>query len=136
MCGRSYNDTKGEVFKWEKREYTRPEQALKVRASFTPWWRLMRPRSLTWLASSKACVVRQRRRWTDALCVLCASTACAQVPHIPMPPQPFQPDTWHLQDKMPVTRELHETLTAMLGQMNKAIDALPDLTGKVPQARR
>eukprot|EP00197_Chlamydomonas_leiostraca_P008698 CAMPEP_0202860356 /NCGR_PEP_ID=MMETSP1391-20130828/2094_1 /ASSEMBLY_ACC=CAM_ASM_000867 /TAXON_ID=1034604 /ORGANISM="Chlamydomonas leiostraca, Strain SAG 11-49" /LENGTH=430 /DNA_ID=CAMNT_0049539511 /DNA_START=142 /DNA_END=1434 /DNA_ORIENTATION=+ len=85
MChytwGAIYNDTKGEVWRWEKRDYTSPENALKV-------------------------------------------------PHLKMPPHPYQPNTWHLQAHEPVTQRLHETLEAMIAQMNRAIDKLPDLTNK------
>jgi hypothetical protein len=48
-----------------------------------------------------------------------------QVPRLAMPPQPFKPNTWHLQANEPVTEVLHNTLTEMLGQMNKAIALLP-----------
>mmetsp|Transcript_4490 Transcript_4490/g.7562 ORF Transcript_4490/g.7562 Transcript_4490/m.7562 type:complete len:426 (-) Transcript_4490:524-1801(-) len=75
------NSTDGQVWKWDKREYTEPKYALKV-------------------------------------------------PQIPMPPHPFQPNTWRLQDKMPVTADLHATMEAMIGRMNEAIATLPDLTPK------
>ncbi|KAJ9529755.1 hypothetical protein QJQ45_014533, partial [Haematococcus lacustris] len=58
-----------------------------------------------------------------------------KVPHLAMPPEPFKPNTWHLQAHEPVTEQLHATLTAMIAQMNRAIDLLPDLT-KVKTARR
>lgn len=35
------------------------------------------------------------------------------------------------QDGLPITYELHRTNVAMLTQMNRAIDTLPDLTCKV-----
>lgn len=85
--GAIYNDTKGEVWRWEKRDYTAPEHALKV-------------------------------------------------PHLKMPPAEFLPNTWHLQAREPVTKELHETLSAMIAQMNRAIDTLPDLTEKLRPVRR
>lgn len=70
---------KKEFFRWEKRDYTAKEHALKV-------------------------------------------------PHLPLPPA--WKDGWVLQDGLPITRELHDTLVSMLTQMNRAIDTLPDLTGK------
>ncbi|GLC55430.1 hypothetical protein PLESTB_000986400 [Pleodorina starrii] len=76
--GTLYYENKKEIFKWEKRDYTSREQALKV-------------------------------------------------PMLTMPPQPWK-QGWVLQDGLPITKELHETVTAMLGQMNKAIATLPDLT--------
>lgn len=76
--GAIYNDTKGEVWRFEKRDYTSKEHALKV-------------------------------------------------PHLPMPPQPWRAG-WVLQDRSPVTEQLHATLTDMVGQMNKAISTLRDLT--------
>jgi hypothetical protein len=48
-----------------------------------------------------------------------------------MPPQPFKEGAWHLQDRSPVTEEMHTTLTAMLWQMNRAIDTLPDLSSRL-----
>lgn len=45
-----------------------------------------------------------------------------------MPPTPFQPKTWTLQDHLPVTEQLHATLEKMIGQMNKAIATLADLS--------
>ncbi len=50
------------------------------------------------------------------------------MPRLKMPPTPFQPNTWHLQANEPVTEQLHATIEAMLSQMNRAIDLLPDLT--------
>jgi len=47
---------------------------------------------------------------------------------IPLPPDHWEPGKWHLQDRLPVTKDLHETLTSMLRQMNRAIETLPDLT--------
>jgi len=43
-----------------------------------------------------------------------------------MPP-PWVPGL-KIQDGLPVTKQLHDTLEAMLRQMNAAIDTLPDLT--------
>ncbi|KAG1652977.1 hypothetical protein FOA52_013780 [Chlamydomonas sp. UWO 241] len=51
---------------------------------------------------------------------------------IPMPPA-WEEGKYHLQEffgMMKVPQEQHETLAAMLGQMNKAIETLPDLTEK------
>lgn len=47
-----------------------------------------------------------------------------QVPEFSLPPQPWQ-EGWKLQDGMTIRKELHETLTAMLMQMNKASARLP-----------
>jgi hypothetical protein len=76
--GTLYYENKKEIWRWEKRDYTSREQALKV-------------------------------------------------PVLPMPPQPWKPE-WVLQDNLPVTKELHETVTSMIAQMNRAIVALPDLS--------
>ena len=47
-----------------------------------------------------------------------------QTPRIPMPP-PFQ-EGWTLEDSVtPVTQQLYDTVSAMLTQMNAAIDRLP-----------
>ncbi|EFJ51470.1 hypothetical protein VOLCADRAFT_103500 [Volvox carteri f. nagariensis] len=82
MChytwGTLYFENKKEIWKWEKRDYTSREVALKV-------------------------------------------------PLLTMPPQPWK-EGWVLQDNLPVTRELHELVTGMIGQMNKAISTLPDLS--------
>lgn len=51
---------------------------------------------------------------------------------IPMPPE-FVEGRYHLQEffgKMTVPKDMHDTLAAMLAQMNKAIETLPDLTEK------
>ncbi|KAG2496629.1 hypothetical protein HYH03_005450 [Edaphochlamys debaryana] len=71
---------KHEIWRWEKRDYTSREVALKV-------------------------------------------------PMLPMPPKEWK-DGWVIQDGLPVTRELHQTLTAMIGRMNEAIVTLPDLSHK------
>ncbi|KXZ51261.1 hypothetical protein GPECTOR_13g748 [Gonium pectorale] len=76
--GTLYHENKKEIWRWEKRDYTAPEKALKV-------------------------------------------------PMLPMPPQPWK-QGWTLQDGLPVTKELHELMTAMIGQMNKAIAIMPDLS--------
>ena len=47
-----------------------------------------------------------------------------KVPQFKLPPQPWQ-EGWKLQDGMVINTELHETLTAMLTQMNKASAGLP-----------
>ena len=53
-----------------------------------------------------------------------ADTTVVQTPRIPMPP-PFQ-EGWTLEDSVtPVTRPLYDTVSAMLTQMNAAIDKLP-----------
>ncbi|GLI66190.1 hypothetical protein VaNZ11_009955 [Volvox africanus] len=82
MChytwGALYFENKKEIWRWEKRDFTSREVALKV-------------------------------------------------PVLIMPPQPWK-EGWVLQDNLPVTRELHDTMTAMIGQMNKAIVNLPDLS--------
>lgn len=49
-----------------------------------------------------------------------------KIPLLKEPPQPWK-EGWKIQDGLPVTRELHETMTAMLKQMNAAISTLPDL---------
>lgn len=39
-----------------------------------------------------------------------------------MPPSDWAPNKWHLQDffgRAPVPKDLHDTLTTMIGQMNK-----------------
>lgn len=59
-----------------------------------------------------------------------------KVPRLAEPPTPFKPNTWHLQGYEPVTAQLHATLEQMIKQMNRAIDRLPDLTGKVAGKRR
>jgi hypothetical protein len=69
------------------------------------------------------------------LCVPCPYPY-PQVPHLKMPPHPFQPNTWHLQAHEPVTQRLHETLEAMIAQMDRAIDVLPDLTNKLKPTKR
>ena len=56
------------------------------------------------------------------------SRVCMQTPRIPMPPA-FQ-EGWVLEDNVtPVTQQLHDTVSAMLTQMNKAVDELPVATG-------
>jgi hypothetical protein len=50
------------------------------------------------------------------------------VPHFDLPPQPFKEGAWKLQDGLPVGHVLHETLTDMLKILNRASDALPELT--------
>jgi hypothetical protein len=47
-------------------------------------------------------------------------------PRLPEPP-PFQ-EGWKLQDGVPVTKDLRDTLHLMIRTMNKAIDALKPLT--------
>ena len=49
---------------------------------------------------------------------------------LPMPPDGWEEGKWHLQDRMPVTKAMHETLRDMTAMMNKAIETLPDLTDK------
>ncbi|KAG2438731.1 hypothetical protein HXX76_005276 [Chlamydomonas incerta] len=75
--GTLYFEDKKEIWRWEKRDYTTREVALKI-------------------------------------------------PLLKEPPQPWK-EGWKIQDGLPVTRELHETMTAMLKQMNAAISTLPDL---------
>ncbi|KAK9816540.1 hypothetical protein WJX72_001729 [[Myrmecia] bisecta] len=48
-----------------------------------------------------------------------------KTPHVPVPP-PFA-EGWQLQDGAPVTHALHEEMVQMTTQMNKAVDALPNL---------
>ncbi|CAL8467638.1 g7176 [Coccomyxa elongata] len=48
-----------------------------------------------------------------------------KTPHIPLPTAYTQ--GWKLQDDQPVTRELYDTMVAMLHQMNRAVDGLPEL---------
>lgn len=43
-----------------------------------------------------------------------------QLPKLP-PPPPFE-EGWKLQDGLPVTRALYETLSLMITTMNKGID--------------
>ncbi len=45
---------------------------------------------------------------------------------MPLPP-PWR-EGIHLQDGVPVSKDIHKTLTHMLTLMNEAIDRLPDLT--------
>lgn len=54
----------------------------------------------------------------------------AQVPHFALPPQPFRPGAWKLQDGLPIEQALHTTLSDMLQTINRAVDTLPDLTPK------
>lgn len=49
---------------------------------------------------------------------------------LPMPPDGWEQGKWHLQDGLPVSKDLHETLRDMTAIMNKAIATLPDLTDK------
>jgi hypothetical protein len=44
---------------------------------------------------------------------------------VPLPP-PFE-EGWRLQDDQPVTRALYDTLVAMLRQVNRGVDSLPEL---------
>lgn len=48
-----------------------------------------------------------------------------QTPHVPLPPA--YTEGWKLQDDQPVTRELYDTMVAMLQQMNRVVDDLPEL---------
>eukprot|EP00879_Flechtneria_rotunda_P014651 GHRR01015310.1.p1 GENE.GHRR01015310.1~~GHRR01015310.1.p1 ORF type:complete len:332 (+),score=80.08 GHRR01015310.1:805-1800(+) len=50
-----------------------------------------------------------------------------KVPKFPLPPQPWQ-EGWKLQDGVAVNHDLHQLLTAMLTQMNKASAGLPVIT--------
>ncbi|PNH02423.1 hypothetical protein TSOC_011595 [Tetrabaena socialis] len=50
-----------------------------------------------------------------------------KLPMLRMPPQPWKAG-WVIQDGLPVTKELHDTMTAMIGQMNHAISKMPDLS--------
>lgn len=49
----------------------------------------------------------------------------AQVPLLPLPP-PWKEGV-RLHDGMPVTPDLHATLTDMIATMNRGIETLPDL---------
>ena len=59
--------------------------------------------------------------------VVCARAmrCAAQTPRVPLPPA--WEEGWKLQDDRPATRELYDTLVAMIGQINRAVDALPEL---------
>ncbi len=43
-----------------------------------------------------------------------------------MPPKEWK-QGWTLQDGLPVTKELHELVSGMVGRMNEAIATLPKL---------
>lgn len=60
------------------------------------------------------------------LIVCCACWLCTQVPQFQLPPQPWQVG-WKLQDGMRINKDLHQLLTNMLMQMNKASATLPTL---------
>ncbi len=61
---------------------------------------------------------RKEKMWKDFWGAL-------QTPHIPLPPA--YTEGWKLQDDQTVTRELYDTMVAMLQQMNRAVDDLPEL---------
>jgi hypothetical protein len=52
-----------------------------------------------------------------------------QVPQFQLPPQPWRP-VWKLQDGIPVSKDLHALLTAMLTQMNRVSAGLPALQSR------
>ena len=49
------------------------------------------------------------------------------MPQFPLPPQPWQVG-WKLQDGTRVNQDLHQLLSDMLEQMNRASATLPQLT--------
>ena len=49
----------------------------------------------------------------------------AQTPRVPLPPA--WEEGWKLQDDRPVSRELYDMLTAMIEQINCAVETLPEL---------
>jgi len=49
-----------------------------------------------------------------------------QIPQFKLPPQPWE-EGWKLQDGVPINKDLHNLMTAMLTQMNKASAGLPEL---------
>ncbi|KXZ54330.1 hypothetical protein GPECTOR_5g413 [Gonium pectorale] len=56
-----------------------------------------------------------------------------KLPAIPMPPDWY--DGIVLQDGLPVTKELHDTVVDMLRRMNEAVAQLPDLTENVKKQK-
>ena len=48
-----------------------------------------------------------------------------QTPRVPLPP-PWE-EGWRLQDDQPMSRQLYDTLVAMITQINTAVDTLPEL---------
>lgn len=55
-----------------------------------------------------------------------AADKALNVPLLPMPPKEWK-QGWTLQDGLPVTKDLHELVSSMVGRMNEAIATLPKL---------
>ncbi|KAF8072854.1 HPAT1 [Scenedesmus sp. PABB004] len=112
--GALFNKGGKEFWRFDKRDWTAKEHELKAR------WR---PGAARGARHARA---RRRPGGRERSAAARPRRPAAQVPQFPLPP-PWEENVT-LQDGVPVSRELHAVMTAMLTQMNAASATLPELT--------